>query len=587
MNKYIRLIILLINDILLCILSIILALVLRTDSLPSFEAWSQPSVIAVILYLLIFSLFKYHNYFFKYFNSKSLKNYFIGFGIYIVSFTALLFFFQFTPIPRSIGLIQPFLFFVLLIFSRYVARAYFKKKSNSSVENSIIIIGDVDSTYKLLDNFGENFNTRYLLSKNESEIGRSILGEKIQPIDKLKNIIKLKPKGLLILSPKILKDLEIYWEDLLKCELRFLQFNKEENSFTLHPIDYHPIIFNEALFDININFYNNKCILVTGAGGSIGSFIARELTNASNVKLILIDHNELNLFNVKKIFNSKKYENINFQLLNILDQKRMIKLFKNYKIDIVIHAAAYKHVGLLESQPEVALENNYKGTKILYELAKKNDISNFLLISTDKAVRPTSLMGVSKRLAELYCLSNKNKLTNLSIVRFGNVIDSSGSVMPIFIDQIQKNLPITVTDKKVRRYFMSIHQAAKLVLEANTFNEHSVFHLDMGRPRNILKLAKNLIKLHGFQPIVSIKEKNEHTRLISITGLKKGEKLYEELLIDKKNKPTLNKRIYASIEQIDFNETKLLFKKIEIYMSNPNNDLLKSLLSSKLINFNN
>ena len=233
----------------------------------------------------------------------------------------------------------------------------------------------------------------------------------------------------------------------------------------------------------------------------------------------------------------------------------------------------------------MAIENNFLSTKILYDFAKKFNVANFLLISTDKAVRPTSLMGVSKRLAELYCLTQKIKSTNLSIVRFGNVINSSGSVLTIFINQILNNHPITVTHKEVQRYFMSIQQASKLVLEANTFQKHSIYHLDMGKPQNVYRMAINLIRLHGYQPCTEHKKINGSSRLVTITGLKKGEKLYEELLIDKKNQPTKNKEIFASIENIDFEIARKLIKELEIYLNNSDQDLLQNILSNKLINY--
>ena len=468
MNKNLRLAILLTNDLALCVSTIILSLIIRSDKWPRWEAWSKPAVIAVILYLFIFSIFKYQNYFFRYFNSKSLKSYFISFGYYMVAFTALLFFFKFPATPRSIGLIQPFVFFTFLIFSRYVAREYLQRKNRNKLENTLIIVGDVDSIYKLLENIGENFSSYHLLSSKQSQLGRLILGKKIQPISELSKIISNNPQGLMIIGQSEMKDVEIYWNELLKCNLRFSKFINSDDTFTLYPVDYHPVIFKEHKFDSNIEFYRNKCVMITGAGGSIGSEISKELSKISNIKLILVDNNELNLFNVHKEIKIKKNNNITFHLLNILDTKKMTRLFDENKIDIVIHAAAYKHVGLLEDQPLTAIENNYLSTKVLYDHSKSYKVSNFLLISTDKAVRPTSLMGVSKRLAELYCLINKCEKTSLSIVRFGNVINSSGSVLTIFIDQIEKNLPITVTHEEVKRYFMSIEQSSKLVLEANT-----------------------------------------------------------------------------------------------------------------------
>jgi len=578
MNKHLRYTILLLNDLILCVLTIVFSLLIRTDNWPLWEAWSKPSVIAVVLYLFIFHVFKYQNNFFKYFNSKSLTNYFVGFVLYTIFFILLLLFLHFPSTPRSIGIIQPILFYTLLVFSRYVARLYLQRKKTEALENILIIIGDVDSISRVLDNFSQNFYVHHILSNNKNQWGRPIMGKKIKPIEELNQIISLNPHGLMVIDQNMISYIDAYWDRLLNCNLRFLQSKTAQDNLLFSPIDFHKVIFKETKLQINNNFYQNKTILITGAGGSIGSEIAKELSDIPNIQLILVDNNELNLFNIKKEIKRINHQNIKFYLLNILDRKKITKLFDDYKIDIVIHAAAYKHVALLEDQPLIAIENNYLSTKILYDLSKNYDIQNFLLISTDKAVRPTSIMGASKRLAELYCLLGRSEETSLSIVRFGNVINSSGSVLTIFIDQIEKNLPITVTDKEVKRYFMSIQQASKLVLEANTFKDNFIYHLDMGEPQNIYKMAKNLIKLHGYQPTIFPYKKNINTRLITFTGLKKGEKLYEELLIDRKNKPTENKSIFASIEDIDFQITERLVKEVDEYLDNTNNDILKNIL---------
>jgi UDP-N-acetyl-D-glucosamine 4,6-dehydratase len=389
----------------------------------------------------------------------------------------------------------------------------------------------------------------------------------------------------MIIDQNATQDIEKYWEKLLKCDLRFLQFKSGIDSFTLYPVNYHTIIFKEAKFKTNNKFYQNKIVLITGAGGSIGREIAKELIKTPNIQLILVDNNELNLFNIQKNTKKSNHNNIVFHLLNVLDTQKITEIFEDHKVDIIIHAAAYKHVRMLEDRPYIAIENNYLSTKTLYNLAKNYKVKNFLLISTDKAVRPTSLMGVSKRLAELYCLLEKNETTKLSIVRFGNVINSSGSVLTIFIDQIIKSIPITVTHKEVKRYFMSIQQAAKLVLEANTFEESSIYHLDMGKPQNIYQMAKSLIKLYGYQPVTSSHEENNYSRLLTVIGLQKGEKLYEELLIDQKSQPTINKEIFASIENIDLEKTKILLKEVNLYLDKSDKELLHNILSNKLINY--
>jgi FlaA1/EpsC-like NDP-sugar epimerase len=275
--------------------------------------------------------------------------------------------------------------------------------------------------------------------------------------------------------------------------------------------------------------YENKTILITGAAGSIGSEIARKLTNYKCKKLILLDIAESPLYDLQQEFVLKGHDNFIPIIADIKDQKRLDKIFEEFKPSIVFHAAAYKHVPLMESNPYEAVKVNICGTKNVANLSVVYGVNKFVLISTDKAVNPTNVMGASKRIAELYvsCLKGKGK-TKFITTRFGNVLGSNGSVIPLFKNQIESGGPLTVTHKEITRYFMTIPEACQLVLEAATMgNGGEIFVFDMGKSVKIFDLAKNMIVLSGLRYPEDID--------IKITGLRPGEKIYEELLADGEN----------------------------------------------------
>ena len=301
-------------------------------------------------------------------------------------------------------------------------------------------------------------------------------------------------------------------------------------------------------------------VCITGAGGSIGSELARQLIKVNPKKLVLLDHNELALYELSKELKSLNFKNVDIKIIlgDATKKEFILDLFKKEKIKIIFHAAAYKHVPLVESNPIVGLFNNIVSTKILAEIAKELSLSHFILISSDKAVRPTNIMGCSKRVSELItqAYSQLNSSTKYSMVRFGNVIGSSGSVVPLFIEQIRKGGPITLTHPNITRYFMSIIEACQLVIQVVELSEGGeLFLLDMGKPVKILDLATKIINLSGLK----IKNKNNLDGDIEIitTGLRPGEKLYEELLIDAKAQSTIHPLIYKAIEKSIPTETVL------------------------------
>jgi FlaA1/EpsC-like NDP-sugar epimerase len=305
------------------------------------------------------------------------------------------------------------------------------------------------------------------------------------------------------------------------------------------------------------NYIVGKVVLITGAGGSIGSELCRQLSRLNPSKLILLDHSESNLFDIEQEFlYSKEATNLESFLGDLKDKEKLRAIFESYKPEIVFHAAAYKHVPLMELNPEEALANNLFGTKNVSELSVEFETKLFVFISTDKAVNPKGAMGASKALAErLVRYYNDFGVTRFIIVRFGNVLGSRGSVLEIFKKQIREGGPVTVTHPEMSRYFMTIEEAVKLIIEAGSIaKEGEIFVLDMGEPIKIMELAENMIRLSGFKPGVEIP--------IEIIGLRPGEKLEEEL--------------YAKEERLESTSHTKIFKIVsddKVYMKDIENIL--------------
>ncbi|MAT10474.1 MAG: capsule biosynthesis protein CapD [Rhodopirellula sp.] len=334
-------------------------------------------------------------------------------------------------------------------------------------------------------------------------------------------------------------------------------------------------LLQRDVIDLNtekiISHVKNQTVLVTGAGGSIGSELSRQLANFGAMSVILVDRSEGAVFNIQKELQSDGLVNTVPIVADILDELRMDFIFKSFRPKIVFHAAAHKHVYLMENQPSEAIKNNTIGTKKLIDLSIKNNVSHFLLISTDKAINPTSVMGATKRLAEIYlksvAASNVSRI-KLMAVRFGNVLGSSGSVIPIFEEQISNGGPVTVTHPDVTRYFMTIPEAVGLVLQAGAqSNGGEIFVLDMGEPVKIVDLAKQLIELHGYNLGKNIE--------IKFIGLKPGEKLFEELSHRAENlAPTDHPKILRLISDVD-KSAALVLKKYNYFENSHNMEPLQ------------
>lgn len=313
-----------------------------------------------------------------------------------------------------------------------------------------------------------------------------------------------------------------------------------------------PISLNNPQINENLK---GKVVMVTGAAGSIGSELARQIAQKDVKKLILLDIAESALYDIQQGFKAKKNVETYFVIANIRDYPRMEQVFAHYRPEIVFHAAAYKHVPLMEQYPFESINTNVRGTKNIADLAVKYEVDKFVMVSTDKAVNPTNVMGATKRIAEIYvsCLNNKHK-TNFITTRFGNVLGSNGSVIPLFKKQLEAGGPLTVTHEDITRFFMTIPEACQLVLEAAIMGQGGeIFVFDMGKSVKIIDLAKRMIALSGlrFPDDIDIK----------ITGLRPGEKIYEELLADDENtaKTHHEKIMIAKVRECDdYIESKII-----------------------------
>jgi len=332
------------------------------------------------------------------------------------------------------------------------------------------------------------------------------------------------------------------------------------------PADLDTVAINELI--------NGQTVLVTGAGGSIGSEIARQVAQRNPKQLIILDQCEVLLYTIEQELISRGYGDIIFPLVaDVADPVRIEDIFKRFNPELVLHAAAHKHVPMMESQPGEALKNNTLGTALVATMASQYKVQKFILISTDKAVNPTNIMGASKRLAEIVVQSMQQKpgnTTRFIAVRFGNVLGSSGSVIPLFQKQIKAGGPITVTHPEVTRYFMTIPEAVGLVLQsACQGNGGDILVLEMGKPQKVIDVARQLIELSGLKPDIDIE--------IKIIGLRPGEKMYEEIQHTREEySPTNNERIFRFTgPTLDYADLKTILKEIDVLILKENEECKK------------
>jgi FlaA1/EpsC-like NDP-sugar epimerase len=350
-----------------------------------------------------------------------------------------------------------------------------------------------------------------------------------------------------------------------------------------------PVMPNHILLAKNVH---KKVVMVTGAGGSIGSELCRQIFKIEPIKILLIEQSEFALYNIHKELEEKRASSdvvLVPLLASVQDEDRMREILSTWRPDTVYHAAAYKHVPLVEHNPAAGIKNNVLGTLYTAMVAAENGVTDFVLISTDKAVRPTNVMGASKRLAEMVLQAiaenTKNTSTRFCMVRFGNVLDSSGSVVPKFRQQIREGGRITLTHPEVTRYFMTIPEAAQLVIQAGAMAKGGdVFVLDMGQPVRIMDLARRMVELSGL--IVRDEQNPDGDIQIDITGLRPGEKLYEELLIGDDPKSTLHPRIMRAQEDfIPWGELEHKLKAIEIALRKSDISAIRLILRQMVAGF--
>ena len=469
-------------------------------------------------------------------------------------------------IPRSVILISYLLGIVLIGGSRVFARWIFSEYIDLEKDNNVIIYGAGSAGRQLANALSQGMEYKPVAFIDDSkELNRQIINELrvYSPKDIELLITKFNVREILVALPsqsrkrrnEIINSLENFpimvriLPSITQVAQGKVKVNdlREINIFDLLGRDF--VKPNQELLDKNIR---NKVVMVTGAGGSIGSELCRQIVQLGSNKLILFDHSELALYSINRELCeiNKKIEVLPI-LGSVTNQKQLEFICEKFKVRTIYHAAAYKHVPMVESNTTEGVKNNVFGTLSCVQAAIKCKVETFVLISTDKAVRPTNTMGATKRIAELILqsLSKEQNSTKLCMVRFGNVIGSSGSVIPLFNEQIQKGGPITVTDIDIIRYFMTISESVELVIQAGAMgSEGDVFVLDMGDPIRINDLARKMIHLSGLQ--VKDSENPDGDIEIKYTGLRSGEKLYEELLIGDNVSETDNSMIMRAREHM-------------------------------------
>ncbi|WP_350657501.1 nucleoside-diphosphate sugar epimerase/dehydratase [Psychrobacter sp. S1-30-MNA-CIBAN-0213] len=514
------------------------------------------------------------------FSDRVMRNVLQLFIVLIIAYEVMNFFEILTDIPRSVPILYLFLFFVWLWSSRLSIREILERSSgiqknhikNEDTQENVIIYGAGAAGRELFDALerSHKYSTVAFVDDNLQLAGGYLLGVKIHDAAETVELVdKLEVSQVFLAMPSIsrARRRQII-EEFAEVSVKIKQLpslheiaDGQVTVSTMRPVDILDVLDRQTVEPDAMLLSKNiagKNILVTGAGGSIGSELCRQIIKNKPQCLILYELSEYALYSIHQELKNQQVLNPDYsdiQIIamigNVTNEDKLIRVFKKYSIHTVYHAAAYKHVPIVEHNPFEGVINNSKGTYHCAYAALQAKVETFVLISTDKAVRPTNIMGASKRLAELVCqgLSQVNSKTCFSMVRFGNVLGSSGSVIPLFTKQIEQGGPITVTHEDVTRYFMTIPEAASLVIQAGAMaTGGEVFVLDMGEPVKIVDLAKRMIYLTGCK----LKDKNnpDGDMEIVVSGLRPGEKLYEELIIGDDNvEPTQHPLIRQAMEQ--------------------------------------
>lgn len=506
-------------------------------------------------------------------------------------------------VPRTVGLIQPFLMLILLVGSRVAPPGWvnsLRKGGRRSTESRVLIYGAGEAGRQLVAalKMSSELHLVGLMDDDAGLQGRVMNGLMVySPNDMMEVISRLQVNQIYLAIPSVSR---VRRNEILES-VRGAQVvvrtlpnvmdlaHGKVNVSDLKELDIEdllgrdPVPPNLQLMTKNIT---SKVVMVTGAGGSIGSELCRQIVKLSPATLLLIDSSEFALYAIHHELSQNPNSKLVPLLANVQSSERMTEIIESWLPETVYHAAAYKHVPLVEHNPSEGLRNNVFGTLVMAALASRFGVKDFVLISTDKAVRPTNVMGASKRLAEMVLQAQAELVlkaggaTQFSMVRFGNVLGSSGSVVPLFRKQIASGGPITLTDPRITRYFMTIPEAAQLVIQAGAMaSGGDVFVLDMGQPLKIIDLAKRMIELSGLRLKDDLNGDGDIA--IAVTGLRPGEKLYEELLIGDNPFATEHSRIMRANEEfLTWNHLSQSLDELRDALDTGNTPLVLSLLRS-------
>ena len=542
-------------DLGISVFSLLLAYLLRFNfNIPPAYIETFVYIFPIMLSLRVasFFIFKTYSGIIRYTSTIDMQRIFVvvtGVSILAATINGVSFYFvnQSFLIPFSVVIIEYLCtMFLMIAFRITVKLIYFEFKNASKDKKRIVIYGAGDEgivTKRTLERDEEHkYKVVAFIADKNTKIGKKIEGVTIHPIERLEYLIENQEIDEIIIAVNNLaktRKQEIVERALTK-NVKVLHvppvknwINDELSSNQIQEVKIEDLLGREPIHLDSINIkgqLSEKRVLITGAAGSIGAEIVRQVSHFFPAKLILLDQAESPLYEIENEIKEQFGENLcEIVVADVANSSRMENVFNTFRPNVVYHCAAYKHVPIMEDNPSEAVLTNILGTKIMVDLSDKYEVDSFVMVSTDKAVNPTNVMGASKRVAEIYAQSkNMVSKTNFITTRFGNVLGSNGSVIPLFKRQIANGGPVSVTHPEITRYFMTIPEACQLVLEAGAMGTGGeIFIFDMGSPIKIIDLAKKMIKLSGFKLGKDIE--------IKITGLRSGEKLYEELLNNAEN----------------------------------------------------
>lgn len=535
-------------DILISILSVYIAFLLRfSGDIPNeFYKGALLSIFVITAFRIFYIwLFRIYMVPWRFFGLYEVKKLFYIHLLTAISFTIIFTFFSyiFNPFPRSVIVIDAAICYLLISGIRISKRMFLDSKKDFTNNEPCLVVGATSKTFQVLKGMRRKYINYYpvgVVDGRAELVGTYCENFVVKSKDKIPKIIKetgVKTAIIaLALDPIDLKDL---YDELINYGLKDIKiFSLIENEKDkIRDISIEDLLARKPK-DLDNKaiekFIKDKVVMVTGAGGTIGSEICKQCLKFGAKRLIMVDHSEYNLYKIDQETNQDK-RNV-LKMMNIIHYDEFRAVFEEFHPEVIVHAAAYKHVPMCEYNPFQAIENNILGMKYLTDLAIEFKVKKLVLISTDKAVRPTSIMGTTKHICELYGLNSSTNDTQIVAVRFGNVLGSSGSVIPKFKKQIENNEPLSVTHPDIVRYFMLVSEACQLVLQAASIAKGGeLFVLDMGEPVKIVDLANRMLQLAG-KPNLGIK----------FVGLRPGEKLFEELIVDENDKMTEYKSIFVT-----------------------------------------